>query len=286
LDESIAPPLHTRRLEKNRKEVIILTFTLFLHFVRLKIKSQMEYRGAFLIGVWGQGLGYVADFVLLWLVVQKFQTINGWTWPEIALLVSLNVFSYALGASFFYHMTAFDKLIIDGNFDRYLTSPISPLAYLSANQFNIGYIAHFLVSGSFLMWALIQLHIHWSLSMIFFLLVILVSGGIIQAAVFIFLGSWAFLFTRSQFLFTIYNALRDFISYPISVYSFFIQSLLTFVLPFAFINYYPSLILLSKDNAVFPPWLGWFAPAAAAICFGLSLFMWKQGMKRYQSAGG
>ncbi|WP_144935280.1 ABC-2 family transporter protein [Paenibacillus sp. 32O-W] len=93
--------------------------SLFLRFVLYKFKSQMEYRGAFLIGIWGQGLGYVADFVVLWLLVQKFQTINGWNWSEIALLVSLNVFTYALGASFFYHMTGFDSLVISGGFDRY-----------------------------------------------------------------------------------------------------------------------------------------------------------------------
>ncbi|MGN7382949.1 ABC transporter permease [Paenibacillus sp. SAFN-117] len=260
--------------------------SLFLRFVLYKFKSQMEYRGAFLIGIWGQGLGYVADFVVLWLLVQKFQTINGWNWSEIALLVSLNVFTYALGASFFYHMTGFDSLVISGGFDRYLTSPLHPLTHLSANQFNIGYIAHFIVAGSFLIWSLVQLETDWSIATIFFLGVVLVSGGLMHAAAFIFLGSWAFIFTRSQFLFTLYGALRDFISYPISIYGFFVQTLLTFGIPFAFINYYPSIVILSKDGGIFPTWLGLIAPLVAVACFLLSLLMWFYGIKRYQSAGG
>jgi ABC-2 type transport system permease protein len=266
--------------------VIVLTFPLFMRFVQLKMKAQMEYRGAFLIGIWGQGFGYVADYVLLWLLVQRFQTINGWTWAEVALLVSLNVFSYALGASFFYHMTGFDRLIINGGFDRYLTCPMNPLVHLSANQFNVGYIAHFTVSGIFLWWSLWQLQIEWSLGTIFFLFVILLSGGLMQASVFIFLGSWAFIFTRSNFLFTLYGALRDFISYPVSIYSFFIQTFLTFAIPFAFINYYPSLVILSKDDELFPGWFGWLTPFVAMICFSLSLLMWTHGVRRYRSAGG
>jgi ABC-2 type transport system permease protein len=178
-----------------------MSLSLFLRFVLYKFKSTMEYRGAFLIGVWGQGLGYVADFVVLWLFVQKFQAINGWEWPEIALLVSINVFTYAIGGTFFYHMTDFDSLVISGGFDRYLTSPLSPLIHLSANQFNIGYIAHYIVAGSFLIWSLVQLQADWTIGTVCLLIVVLFSGGLMHAAVFIFLGSWAFIFTRSKFLF-------------------------------------------------------------------------------------
>ena len=263
-----------------------MSLPLFLRFVLYKYKSIMEYRGAFLAGVWGQGLGYLADFVVLRLLVQKFQTINGWEWPEIALLVSINVLTYAMGATFFYHMTNFDSLVISGGFDRYLTSPLPPLIHLCANQFNIGYIAHYIVAGSFFIWSLVQLQADWTVGTLFFLIVILISGGLMHAAAFIFLGSWAFIFTRSRFLFTLYGALRNFTSYPLSIYGFFIQTLLTFGIPFAFINYYPSAVILSKEEGIFPVWLGFLAPFVALVCFALALRMWGYGVKRYQSAGG
>lgn len=231
-------------------------------------------------------MGYVADFVVLWLFVQKFQAINGWEWPEIALLVSINVFTYAIGGTFFYHMTDFDSLVISGGFDRYLTSPLSPLIHLSANQFNIGYIAHYIVAGSFLIWSLVQLQADWTIGTVCLLIVVLFSGGLMHAAVFIFLGSWAFIFTRSKFLFRLYGALRNFISYPISIYGFFIQTLLTFGIPFAFISYYPSVVILSKEEGIFPLWLGYISPLVSIACFGLALMMWLYGIKRYQSAGG
>ncbi len=67
-----------------------------------------------------------------------------------------------------------------------MTSPLHPLTHLSANQFNIGYIAHFIVAGSFLIWSLVQLETDWSIATIFFLGVVLVSGGLMHAAAFIF----------------------------------------------------------------------------------------------------
>ncbi len=54
-----------------------MNIRLFLHFVKLIIKSRMEYRGAFIIGVVGQIVGYAANYLVIWLLLQRFEVING-----------------------------------------------------------------------------------------------------------------------------------------------------------------------------------------------------------------
>jgi ABC-2 type transport system permease protein len=55
-----------------------MTLSLFMHYVRLRMKERMEYRGAFLIGMGSQMLGYAASYLVIWLVLHRFDTINGW----------------------------------------------------------------------------------------------------------------------------------------------------------------------------------------------------------------
>ncbi|MFD2503852.1 hypothetical protein ACFSS9_04400 [Paenibacillus septentrionalis] len=73
-----------------------MTIQLFSKLVRLLLKERMEYRADFILSAFAQLLhmqGLYSDLVVL---CKKFNTIAGWTWPEIAFLYSLGLFTYAL----------------------------------------------------------------------------------------------------------------------------------------------------------------------------------------------
>jgi ABC-2 type transport system permease protein len=264
-----------------------MSVRLFFHFIRLILRTRREYRGDFLLGMTGQIIGYAANYLVVWMLLQRFETINGWSWPEIAFLYSLNLFTYALGASFtFSSMTSLDQLVIDGSFDKYLVKPLHPFFYLTANLFNLGYIAHILISGSVLWWSMMQISIHWTFIKLLYLLLTIVSGTFLQAAVIVIIGSLVFFFTRVQFLFQLYFRLKDFIAYPISIYGVIIQLVLTWVVPLAFINFYPSLFLLEKNQMSINHWLGWMIPICGPVMFWIAYKLWEVGLNKYQGAGG
>lgn len=54
-----------------------MTLALFWHHVRLRMRERMEYRGAFLLGVVAQGIGYGAELAVVWLLLHRFETIVG-----------------------------------------------------------------------------------------------------------------------------------------------------------------------------------------------------------------
>ncbi len=264
-----------------------MSFFLFIRFVRMRWKALMAYRSAFIIGAISQIGGYGANYFVIWLLLLKFETIDNWTWPEVALLYSINLFTYALGASLAFNLTyELEELIISGNMDKYLTKPLHPFWFLVANTFNPGYIAHILISGAFLIWALTQTSVQWTIIPILFMLIVIINGALLQASLFILFGSWAFLFTRSRFITMLYHELRGFISYPISIYGTFIQVLLTFVVPLAFINFYPGLWLLDKTDGMFPSWYGWFILIVGPMFFWFTIKLWLLGVNKYQGAGG
>jgi ABC-2 type transport system permease protein len=57
------------------------------------------------------------------------------------------------------------------------------------------------------------------------------------------------------------------------------------LLPLAFMNYYPSLILLNKLEKISYPWLAFLSPVVAVIVFALAYMLWTAGLNRYSSTG-
>lgn len=264
-----------------------MTILLFFKFVQLHWKTKMQYRGDFILQIFGQVIGYGASYLVIWQLLNRFREIGGWTWPELAFVYSLNLFTYSIGASFTIHQDeVLDQTVISGEFDKYLLKPIHPFIYFTISHFSVGYISHLLLSTVLLIWSCVHLNMVWTIGKMLQLLLFVISSIFLQAAFLILIGSLTFIFIRLRFLFYLYYRLKEFISYPISLFGVTIQCFLTFLFPLAFINYYPSVLILEKDAGVFPQWVGWFALFIGPFFLWLSVIFWMRGVSKYQSAGG
>ena len=61
--------------------------------------------------------------------------------------------------------------------------------------------------------------------------------------------------------------------------------MLTFFAPWAFISYYPALVILGKAKTTADYVLGLCSPAVGAGVLAVSIFAFHCGMKRYSSTG-
>ena len=111
-----------------------------------------------------------------------------------------------------------------------------------------------------------------------------------------------FLITASLFMFAIMNAsaatcfwiinsgyvmvimfrFKDFAKYPASIFNAVFKFIFTFLIPIAFVAYYPSLIFVTPDNV---PLLTWLSPLIGAAFFYLSYKFWMLGVRRYDFTG-
>lgn len=264
-----------------------MSLSLFWHHVRLRLRERMEYRGAFLLSVLAQGIGYVAQLAVIWLLLRRFDAIAGWEWPEIALLYSLSMLTYAIGAAFTYSpMTELEQMVQRGTLETVLVKPTDPFWTLLGQRFNVGYIAHLLIAVSVLAWAVTAAPIAWSALDVVLLIAAIASGSMIQAAALTLIGTWAFTFTRSRILFGLYGQTSDLLRFPIGIFGVVPQLVLTLVVPLAFTTYYPAATLLSKEGALFPGWVGWLTPLVGPVCMLVAYRVWTRGIDRYQGAGG
>lgn len=247
----------------------------------------MEYRAAFLLGLIAQMIGYGAGFLVLWLTLQRFDVIDGWTWPEIAFLYSVQILTYALGSSFAYSpMVELEKTVQKGNFDQVLLRPLDPFLSLTAQTFNIGYLSHVLLSVSILAWSVLQVNAAWSLPLVIYFAVSVMSGSLIVAAIFTFIGSWSLTIVRTDAIFNLMYSAYDFIRYPITIFGTGVQVLLTAIVPVALTNFYPAALILGKDTGLLPRDISWFLPLIGPVLMYLAYKRFNTSINRYQGAGG
>jgi ABC-2 type transport system permease protein len=262
--------------------------SLYLEFIKIRIVSAIEYRKMFLFWFVAQWIGYGVQFLLIWVMVHQFQDIHGWKPFEVMLLYALNLNSYALAGFFFYNpCTQLSQLVRTGEFDEVLTRPLNPFLYLVSREFNFGYITHVVLSVPVIILSFVTLHVPFTIVNLFMLLMTVIGGALIQGAVFLFTSVPAFWIVDSDGIRNVVLfQLKEFISYPLSVYHLSIQILLTFVIPFAFINFYPAQFFLGKhDFSVFHPVFQFITPLVGLSMFALALWFWNFGINHYKSTG-
>ncbi len=262
--------------------------SLYLEFYKIRLKSVAEYRGAFIMISITKALSYAADFLVTWMMISTFQTMGGWKAHEVMVLFGLNSASYALAGTFFYHITTYlSNQVKDGTFDEVLTKPLNPFLYLSTRYFSTGYFGTFSISLFIIIFSLISGHVAMDFGKIAYLIVTLLSGGLITGSIMIILSVPAFWMLENNGLRAIFfNNIRDFVQYPITIFGKVIQIFMTVVLPYAFVTFFPALFILGKqDYSIFPSWFMYLSPAVAIVLFVIAYRFWMYGLSRYESSG-
>lgn len=255
--------------------------------VQMYVKSQMEYRGAFWLDRLAQIISYGAVLTSIWILLQKFQLLGGWNWPELALLFSFQLLAYAMGASVsFTQLRDLEELVRLGTIDTLLTKPINTWAYLIFSGLNIGYAGHIILAIPVLVWALIAAQVDWSVGTTLFFIGSLLSATMVTGAVITMIGATALIWVRSNHLFAIFFGFWELTRYPLNIFPSGIQVVMLTLVPLAYISAVPVAVLLGKPV----PLLGAFAAPVALLAGPLLVLVaiahWRYALSRYQGAGG
>jgi len=257
------------------------------HLIRLDVKARLEYRGAFLLAIMAQFFSYACGYAAIWILLQKFETLGGWDWPQLALLFSFQLLAYSLGAAMsFVQLRDLEELVRLGKFDTLLVKPFSPWAYLVFSGLNIGYAGHIALSVGLMGWALSQVGIDWNLGSALYLLAALISAALVNAALITMIGTCALIVVQSSHLFTIFFGFWELSRYPLTVFPAALQWLLVTLVPLAFASFVPIAFLLGKDIPILRDWGGPLALLAGPLLVLLAMALWRYAISRYQGAGG
>jgi ABC-2 type transport system permease protein len=260
---------------------------LYMRMIGAQVRSEMQYRASFIAEIIGNLLVTGLDFAMLLILLNRFSAIDGWTLPQVAFLYGTSAVSFSLAELFVGIYDDFDLLVVRGEFDRVLLRPLPVAFQMVTGAFPLRRFGRLIQGLAALVLALVWLQPGWDARQWFFFGVMILGGALFFAAIFILGATSAFWSPQMNEVANIFTYGGTFMtSYPMSIYTIWLRSIFTFLIPMAFINYYPSLYLLDKpDPFGLPSWVAFLAPLVALISLRLALAAWRVGVRHYQSTG-
>ncbi len=262
-------------------------FNTYWLYIKTFFKSRAEYRAGFFFGLFANFYCYFITYSTYWVLISGLGNIGGWDFSDLSILYGLSLLTYSIsGTLIWYTVYHLGGIITSGGLDIYLTRPLGVLRQMIFQRFGDTFIGQIIVTIIFLTVALVtKSNMMTPMKLIYFIFSV-VGGVLIQAGGMILIGSISFWTKRSGEIGDIfYYDVRNITQYPLSIFPKWIQIALTYIFPWAFINYYPALILLNKSEAVSDFILGILSPVIGILFLGLSLIVFNQGLKKYSGAG-
>lgn len=261
---------------------------LFACYSRITIRSWFQYKLNACIQSFTVFLRESTNILIIYFTLQKFDHINEWNRNELFFLYSLLYITYGILIIFCTGLRDFDEIIVDGRFDRFLLRPRGMLFQVIASNSDwfaaLGHgglgIVLFVVSAN-------KIGIIWNFKNILYYIVTILSGTIIQVALFLIFATLSFYILKSDNVRDLmYWEIRKFAGYPISIFKKFTQIFMMTIVPFAFVNYFPAQYLLRNDDMkMYPKIMIYLSPFIAVFLLALSYIFWRESIKRYTSTG-
>jgi ABC-2 type transport system permease protein len=247
----------------------------------------MQYRANFAAGILGLVFWNVINVGLIAVMVTQFKSLNHWNLWELVFLYSLWILAHSIYSLFFSQSAKMEDYLIEGTFDQFLLRPANPLIQVLGRELQYTEIADMLIGLTGISLAYTQLDLQWGVWLWSFFLMAVISGAVIELAMNLLIACSAFWTGRSRGSFFIANQFYGLVhQYPIDIFGKTFRVFVTGLLPVAFMNYYPSLLLLGKQSQLGSAWLlSYMSPLVALLLVGVVLMVWTLALRRYSSSG-
>lgn len=270
------------------REGSIALVRICLSLLAANIRGELQYRANFVIMM---VTGLVWDgtaFVVIWVTLSRFHTIGGWTLGELAFLYGLLLFTGSVTTLVFSFSQggAFEWLVREGRFDRYLVRPLPPLLQLIMSRVHVPILGSMLGGATLFLVANSMVRVDWSVGMVAYLLLALAGCCLLNAAIHLFGAALVFRFLSTGMILSVIGDFSRYGNYPLKIYQAPVRLALTFVLPLAFMGYFPAAVLLNRPGELsVPPLVAYLAPLAGVLWFVPAYLVFQREMRQYQSAG-
>jgi len=255
---------------------------LYLEYAKVHFKCAMQYKVSFILSCLSQIVSFFVYYFSVFCLFDKFSVVKGFTIYEVLFTLGIIVFGTGFCETFLRGIDEFDKVVINGEFDKILLRPRGIIFQVVSEKIEFSKMMKMIQGLIVLVIAIINLNIQWNLQRILTLLFMMTSSVLIFASIFILSASYCFITIKGLEIRNILtDGCKDFAQYPIGVFKKGIIFFLTFILPFGFVNYYPLLYVLGKSNNS----LLIISPFIIVIYFVLSILIFYKLSKRYTSAG-
>jgi ABC-2 type transport system permease protein len=223
------------------------------------------------------------NLVFILVVFTKVPVIQGWNREEVLFIYGFFLLPFGIYSGFFNHLLDVpEKYVIQGAFDRVLLRPLNTWFQVVMETMKPELLADILAGLLIMVYAGGEIGLSltwWDLPLA---LGLVMAAALIYAGVYTALASLGFWTDGNIGLMPMIYNLSQYGRFPVTIYRGLVRFILTWVLPFAFVGFYPATLLLRRTEfyryAVLTPLVG-------VACFTVAYQVWRAGVRRYNGAG-
>ncbi len=255
---------------------------LYFHYIRIIIRSTMQYKVSFFLSAAGQLIVTFNAFLIIYFMFQRFHTVEGFTYPEVLLCFSIILAQFSIAEIFARGFDSFSGMVRKAEFDRVLVRPRSHILQVLGSKFELTRIGRFFQALVMFTYGVLNCNVVWTFPKAVTLLFMLIGGTALFSGLFLIYAALCF-FTLDglEFMNVLTDGAREFGKYPIGIYGKKMLLFCTFIIPYALIQYYPLLYLLGYESS--PLYI--FLPLLAVLFLLPCYALWRFGVRHYISAG-
>lgn len=258
---------------------------IYLSYFARFVKARLSYRGDFAASIFATSVISLSGvlFVIFLMDGSTISNLKGWSRDEVLFIYGFSQVSTALFNILGPNLYQFsDRYIIQGQFDRVLLRPLDTMCQVIFEAFELEACGNLLVGVGVLAYSSVQLELEFSPIDIVWLICGATSGAVLLLSVFVILASCSFHFEDRFGITPPFYNLITFSRYPLPIFNSVLQFILQWVVPFAFVGFYPATHFFSREGYSF---FCYFTPAMALMFLLLARIAWCFGVARYSSVG-
>jgi ABC-2 type transport system permease protein len=269
--------------DKQKLKTLFYNLKIYLMMSSKYIKARSQYRADFILGMFATVLNGGLGLVSLWILFHSGSKLAGWSYPELFFIYAFTMLATIPQAVIFNHIWYLPHYVRSGQFLKYYFKPINMFIYFMGDLIDIKCFSFVALAIAAFIYASIANGIQWNLEKAIFLLFSTLGSSLIIASLHIATASISLVLnTNFNVLIGFFNRFLEFTKYPASIFKGFIRFIFTYLVPMAFVGYYPALYFLRPQES---PLLMYAAPVIGIVMFIGAYQVWRIGVNRYSGTG-
>lgn len=244
------------------------------------LRIALEHRTGVIFFIFGKIVRFLMFFAFIFILLKNTRVLAGYTLNQtLVFYLTFNVID-TFTQMLFREVYRFRWLVVSGELDGILVKPHHPFLRVLFGGLDVMdaviLIFYLLLLGYYLLATGVMISFNWLIYLLLF-----VNAVVISAAFHILVLAMGIITTEVDHTIMIYRDFSKMAMVPVDIYKEPLRSLITFVVPIGIMMTYPVkglFNLLNYKTVVISLFFG-------ALSLFLSLYAWKQALRKYQSWG-
>lgn len=257
-------------------------FKIYRLMIKQDFKNKLQFRVDFLISIFAVILSNILGIVSFWLICRNVESIKDWSYHELIFMYGFSLVAMSPANVMFCNAYNLNTYVQNGEFVKYLFKPVDILFYYFGETIDIKSLFQFVVGNICMFYAWNEMNMKTSIIEILEICILMSGAVLIGVAIMLISSSTAFITVYGSSFLNCILKFTEYTKYPISIFNGVMKFILSFLVPIAFLAYYPCTLILGKNNSI-PLLL--LTPLMGIFAFALSYRLWICGAKNYNGTG-